>query len=644
MVSRIPNESPSLEITPPRASTRLEAEALVREVELKWYAKLKEQEQKHECHVEQIHEEYHTTMSQHAAECERKANQNDREFKTLNEALTAMKMRDVQRTVEIQSLEASVEKYKYLLSAHEREKEMNASSFWERSTCLATERRAREDLIIQYEQANAKLEESNKMLMKEKIMLQATVDKVESRALAAGVSHRQAQEQALTLLDKNQELVRQLKESKIKLDDMQIENTAVYAEYVAFKKEMNTTTVPEKQIHVKVSESHPSRSSEPQLSQRVSELEVQLTESEKHRRKLHNEIQELKGNVRVYVRIRPFLPSDGPQETQTQAITYDVKGRDLSVVHPIHPTKRFRFDHIVRPFQGQESIFEQVIPFIQSALDGYHVCLLGYGQSGSGKTYTMIGSGTGPMQGILPRAGVWILQSCRDLKEQGWTYDVKATMIEIYNETIQDLLLPHGNSRRDIRMNTQTWELKGLTEVTISMEHGECHLHDMMQKAMSRRTIANTGMNEESSRSHTICTLHLWGKNVHQEQPRRCGSVRFVDLAGSERVSRSQVSDVGLKQSQAINLSLSSLTNVFMALKKKTPHVPYRNSKLTQVLQPALSGNGKTLMIVNVSPTTQSVNETICSLRFAQQVKQCELGPARQHLVLHDSEIPSRYM
>ena len=138
-------------------------------------------------------------------------------------------------------------------------------------------------------------------------------------------------------------------------------------------------------------------------------------------------------------------------------------------------------------------------------------------------------------------------------------------------------------------------------------------------------------MNQNSSRSHCAFILHITGTNVKRNQSVQ-GCLNLVDLAGSERLKRSGATGAAAKETAAINKSLSALVDVFDALAKKRSHVPYRNSKLTYLMQSCLSGQGKTMMIVNVSPTTASGGETLCSLRFAKQVNQTELGKAKKHV------------
>lgn len=218
---------------------------------------------------------------------------------------------------------------------------------------------------------------------------------------------------------------------------------------------------------------------------------------------------------------------------------------------------------------------------------------------------------------------------------------------EIYNDTIKDLLLDAKagsscNRKYQIRTNKKGKNyVEGLVtkEIDVNMAHEQ--LDEIVKLAACNRSVERTDMNAQSSRSHSIFLLMLRGTNESQSTEIE-GSLSLVDLAGSERLSRSNVTGDRMKEAQAINKSLSSLADVFQALAKKSPHVPYRNSKLTYVLQPSLSADGKTLMMVNLSPTFVSLEESLCSLRFAQQVNHCELGnPVRQIKVNFNSRIPS---
>lgn len=176
---------------------------------------------------------------------------------------------------------------------------------------------------------------------------------------------------------------------------------------------------------------------------RIAELEAELVKRDIQRRKLHNLVQELRGNVRVFARVRPYLPNDGDISTLESPINTrsDASGlkitRQAKAVNERSESHGFTFDKVFNPSTSQENVFEEVSEFVQSALDGYNVCLFSYGQTGSGKTHTMQGSGEGAMRGIIPRAiqqvGMYKLQ----LEEKGWEYSMEVSFIEIYNETIR---------------------------------------------------------------------------------------------------------------------------------------------------------------------------------------------------------------
>ena len=375
---------------------------------------------------------------------------------------------------------------------------------------------------------------------------------------------------------------------------------------------------------------------------RIQELEIALAKGEEQRRQMHNRIQELRGNIRVFVRTRPFLPNDG--KVLDSAIEVAPDGKNLQILDKrTNNSHTFKFDKVFAPSAGQDMVFHEVSDFVQSALDGYHVCLFSYGQTGSGKTHTMQGSGDGAMRGIIPRAVEQILSQSRLMRSQKWTFTLSASFLEIYNEELKDLLVVYtkgvsqDSKKLAIKRNREGKSyVDGLTEVPINTEdeaEGIQQLQSLMAVAARARSVAKTKMNSQSSRSHSVFMLHLSGFNedtgAHVD-----GALNLCDLAGSERLDRSGAGNDAqrLRETQAINKSLSCLGDVFTALAQGSGHVPYRNSKLTYLLQDCLSGDGKALMFVNLSPTMASSNESLCSLRFAQRVNQVELGKATKHI------------
>jgi len=370
---------------------------------------------------------------------------------------------------------------------------------------------------------------------------------------------------------------------------------------------------------------------------RIQQLEAEIQAGQVQRRKMHNLIQELRGNVRVFARIRPFLPNDN-DTTQTPAVIGKNDGIGLRISHTSETDNKienhsFTFDKVFGPSTSQEYVFEEVSEFIQSALDGYNVCLFSYGQTGSGKTHTMQGSGAGPMRGIIPRAIQQVGLYKNEQEGKGWQYSMEVSFLEIYNETIRDLLrgTGHEDCKHEIKKDVHGQSyVSDIALIAVDPNDSE-HIDEIMEEAATHRSVAQTAMNERSSRSHSVFTLHLKAINAEQGVQLK-GSLNLVDLAGSERLDRSGATGERMKETAAINKSLSALTDVFTAIANKQSHIPFRNSKLTYLLQPALSGDGKTLMMVNLSPTEDSYGESLCSLRFASQVNQCELGKPKRNM------------
>ena len=256
----------------------------------------------------------------------------------------------------------------------------------------------------------------------------------------------------------------------------------------------------------------------------------------------------------------------------------------------------------------------------------------------------MQGCGNGSMRGIIPRAVEQVLVQAKNLAKQKWRFTLSASFLEIYNEDLKDLLVSMQSGKVSMRGpklsikrdNEGKMFVHGLTSVpidTTDSSEATRQLESLMMVAAQSRSVASTKMNAQSSRSHSIFMMRLNGFN-EDSGASVCGALNLCDLAGSERLDRSEAnSDAArLKETQSINKSLSCLGVVFNALATGASHVPYRNSKLTYLLQDCLSGDGKALMFVNLSPTTESSGESMCSLRFAQRVNQVELGKATKHI------------
>ncbi|XP_028230908.1 kinesin-like protein KIN-14C [Glycine soja] len=346
--------------------------------------------------------------------------------------------------------------------------------------------------------------------------------------------------------------------------------------------------------------------------------------------KMFNEIQELKGNIRVYCRIRPFLSG----KKEKQSIVKLIGENDLVVANPSKEGKdalrSFKFNKVFGSATTQAEVYSDIQSFIRSVLDGYNVCIFAYGQTGSGKTYTM----TGPNGATSETIGV-NYRALNDLfkiatsRESLMDYEIGVQMVEIYNEQVRDLLITDGSPKRTLGILTRP-QPKGLAvpDASLFPVKSPSDVIKLMDIGLKNRAIGATAMNERSSRSHSVVSIHIRGKDLKTGST-MVGNLHLVDLAGSERVDRSEVTGDRLKEAQHINRSLSALGDVIFALSQKSPHVPYRNSKLTQLLQTSLGDQAKTLMFVQINSDVSSYSETLSTLKFAERVSGVELGAAR---------------
>nr|XP_041568566.1 kinesin-like protein KIFC1 isoform X1 [Taeniopygia guttata] len=376
------------------------------------------------------------------------------------------------------------------------------------------------------------------------------------------------------------------------------------------------------------------------LAQR--EEHIHLLEME--RRRLHNDIQELRGNIRVFCRVRPLLPEERERQRGMPHLHFPSQDtRSLVLTRPddsqLGRERRaelrydFSFDRVFPPAASQEEIFQEIQLLVQSALDGYPVCIFAYGQTGSGKTFTMEGpspAGAPESRGMIPRAVRHLFRGARDLAAKGWQYGFSASFLEIYNEALRDLLLARGQHGSELEIRrlapgSDELHVPNLTWVPVESEE---QVLELLQQAGSQRSVARTALNERSSRSHSVFQLRIQG--LHTARDLRCtSSLTLVDLAGSERLEKSGSVGSRLRETQSINSSLSALGLVISALCNKEPHIPYRNSKLTFLLQNCLGGHAKVLMFVTISPLEENFGESLNSLRFASKVNECMIGTAQ---------------
>lgn len=283
----------------------------------------------------------------------------------------------------------------------------------------------------------------------------------------------------------------------------------------------------------------------------------------------------------------------------------------------------------------QKNIYDEVVrPLVTSVLEGFNCCVFAYGQTGTGKTFTMegvrtkqsenMGTEKKELEGIIPRAFEQIWSNINRLENMNFL--VAVSYLEIYMEELRDLLKPNSTKTLELREHEQfgvyvpnlhSVLCKNVDEMLNVMAHGN-----------KNRTIGRTNMNEHSSRSHAIFMIKIEMCDLDTNKV-KVGKLNLIDLAGSERQSKTGATAERLKEASKINRALSSLGNVISALAENSPHIPYRDSKLTRLLQDSLGGNSKTIMIANIGPSSYNYNETLTTLRYANRAKTIQNKPVK---------------
>lgn len=305
----------------------------------------------------------------------------------------------------------------------------------------------------------------------------------------------------------------------------------------------------------------------------------------------------------------------------------------------------FTFDRVFDMSCKQSDIFNYSIkPTVDDILNGYNGTVFAYGQTGSGKSYSMMGpsidddEGKGVIPRIVEQIFFSILQSAANIE-----YTVRVSYMEIYMERIRDLLAPQNDNLPIHEEKNKGVFVKGLLEIYVSTVE---EVFEVMRRGGNARAVAATNMNQESSRSHSIFVITITQKNVETDSM-KSGRLFLVDLAGSEKVGKTGASGQVLEEAKKINKSLSSLGNVINALTDgKSSHIPYRDSKLTRILQESLGGNSRTTLIINCSPSSYNDAETLSTLRFGMRAKSiknkakvnAELSPAELKSLLQKSQ------
>ncbi|KAK4419401.1 Kinesin-like protein KIN-5C [Sesamum alatum] len=367
-------------------------------------------------------------------------------------------------------------------------------------------------------------------------------------------------------------------------------------------------------------------------------------------------------NVQVLLRCRPFS-DDELRNNAPQVVTCNEYQREVSVSQNIagkHIDRVFTFDKVFGPNAQQKDLYEQaVVPIVKEVLEGFNCTIFAYGQTGTGKTYTMEGDckkkgGSNgelpPGAGVIPRA---VKQIFDTLESQNAEYSVKVTFLELYNEEITDLLAPEDLSRVALE-EKQKKQLplmedgkggvlvRGLEEEIVASAF---EIFTLLERGSAKRRTAETLLNKQSSRSHSLfsITIHIKEATPEGEELIKCGKLNLVDLAGSENISRSGAREGRAREAGEINKSLLTLGRVINALVEHLGHVPYRDSKLTRLLRDSLGGRTKTCIIATVSPAVHCLEETLSTLDYAHRAKHIKNKPEVNQKMMKSTLIKDLY-
>lgn len=295
---------------------------------------------------------------------------------------------------------------------------------------------------------------------------------------------------------------------------------------------------------------------------------------------------------------------------------------------PDEPMKVFTFDSVYGWGSKQNDIYDDAVrPLVESVLRGFNGTIFAYGQTGTGKTYTMQGVSNDPEgRGVIPNSFQHVFTQIS--RTQNQKYLVRSSYLEIYQEEIRDLLCKDNNKKLELKENPELGVyVKDLSSVVTK---NATEIEHVMNLGNQSRSVGFTNMNERSSRSHAIFLITVECSEVGPdgEDRIRVGKLNMVDLAGSERQSKTGAKGKRLKEAAKINLSLSALGNVISALVDgKSTHIPYRDSKLTRLLQDSLGGNAKTVMVATVGPSHKNFEESLATLRYASRAKNIKNKP-----------------
>ncbi|XP_067167270.1 kinesin-like protein KIF1B isoform X1 [Apteryx mantelli] len=343
-------------------------------------------------------------------------------------------------------------------------------------------------------------------------------------------------------------------------------------------------------------------------------------------------------SVKVAVRVRPFNSRETSKESKC---IIQMQGNSTSIINPKNPKeapKSFSFDYSywshTSPedpcFASQSRVYNDIgKEMLLHAFEGYNVCIFAYGQTGAGKSYTMMGKQEESQAGIIPQLCEELFEKINDNSNEEMSYSVEVSYMEIYCERVRDLLNPKNKGNLRVREHPLLGPyVEDLSKLAVT---SYTDIADLMDAGNKARTVAATNMNETSSRSHAVFTIVFTQKKHDAEtdlSTEKVSKISLVDLAGSERADSTGAKGTRLKEGANINKSLTTLGKVISALaevskkKKKTDFIPYRDSVLTWLLRENLGGNSRTAMVAALSPADINYDETLSTLRYADRAKQ----------------------
>mmetsp|Transcript_35936 Transcript_35936/g.94217 ORF Transcript_35936/g.94217 Transcript_35936/m.94217 type:complete len:927 (+) Transcript_35936:37-2817(+) len=355
-----------------------------------------------------------------------------------------------------------------------------------------------------------------------------------------------------------------------------------------------------------------------------------LREQDK-RKVVQNLLMEFVGNIRVFARVRPA--------TKVGAALVKASSKMVMQTRYSEHKRDFEFDRAFADKEQATDVFNEVQPLVPSFLDGFNVCILAYGQTGSGKTHTMFGPpadhGMPEMSGIIPRAVAEIF-ALRAAQVDTASIKIQVSVLEVYNEAVRDLLSAKPWEKHDVT-DASGNGAEVLTAIKADVSSQE-EVLKLVANGLANRVERKTDLNDHSSRSHLVLTVHSIRKSLMADGVTTESKMHLVDLAGSENAKLAGSVGDGLTEGKNINKSLSALSGVMQALAAQKggaakQHVPYRNSKLTYLLKDAIGGDAKTVMFVCVRPEESFAAESMQTLRFGSQARCISKGPAQRHVI-----------